>query len=207
MGMLYRRDILDRYGIPVPTTWDEFATAAQALKDTVAPGVLADFPTNGRAYNQALFAQAGSVPFAYDSADPQTIRIEVNDQGVKDVLAYWDGLVKPGLVATDDAFTADYNTKLVDGSYAVYVAAAWGPGYLQGLADADADAVWKAEPVPQRDPANPVQINKDVFLGAGGEQRWNLIISGAFISVLPLILSFLFLQRYWQGGLAIVSVK
>ncbi|WP_394550859.1 carbohydrate ABC transporter permease [Agromyces sp. MMS24-JH15] len=43
--------------------------------------------------------------------------------------------------------------------------------------------------------------------GAGGEQVWNLITSGAFISVLPLLLSFLFLQRYWQGGLAIGSIK
>jgi multiple sugar transport system substrate-binding protein len=159
MGMLYRQDILDQYGIPVPTTWDEFAAAAQALKDAGAPGVLADFPTNGRAYNQALFAQAGSVPFAYDNAKPTEIGIDVNDQGSKDVLAYWDGLVKQGLVATDDAFTADYNTKLVDGSYAIYIAAAWGPGYLGGLSDADADAVWKAAPVPQWDPANPVQIN------------------------------------------------
>ena len=159
MGMLYRQDILDRYGIPVPTTWDEFAAAAQALKDAGAPGVLADFPTNGRAYNQALFAQAGSVPFEYDNAKPTEIGIDVNDQGSKDVLAYWEGLVDAGLVATDDAFTADYNTKLVDGSYAIYVAAAWGPGYLGGLSDADADAVWKAAPVPQWDPANPVQIN------------------------------------------------
>lgn len=43
--------------------------------------------------------------------------------------------------------------------------------------------------------------------GAGGEQVWNLITTGAFISVLPLLLSFLLLQRYWQGGLAIGSVK
>jgi multiple sugar transport system substrate-binding protein len=159
MGMLYRQDIFDQYGIAVPTTWDEFAAAAQALKDAGAPGVLADFPTNGRAYNQALFAQAGSVPFEYDNAKPTEIGIEVNDEGSKQVLSYWDELVKQGLVATDDAFTADYNTKLVDGSYAVYIAAAWGPGYLGGLSDADADAVWKAAPVPQWDPANPVQIN------------------------------------------------
>jgi multiple sugar transport system substrate-binding protein len=159
MGMLYRQDILDQYGIPVPTTWDEFAAAAQALKDAGAPGVLADFPTNGRAYNQALFAQSGSVPFTYDNSKPTEIGIDVNDQGSKDVLAYWQGLVEQGLVATDDAFTADYNTKLVDGSYAIYVAAAWGPGYLGGLSDADADAVWKAAPVPQWDAANPVQIN------------------------------------------------
>ena len=43
--------------------------------------------------------------------------------------------------------------------------------------------------------------------GAGGEQVWNLITTGSFISIIPLILSFLFLQRYWQGGLAIGSVK
>jgi len=43
--------------------------------------------------------------------------------------------------------------------------------------------------------------------GAGGEQVWNLITSGAFISVLPLLLSFLFLQRYWQGGLAVGSIR
>ncbi|MRG61163.1 extracellular solute-binding protein [Agromyces sp. CFH 90414] len=159
MGMLYRQDILDQYGIAAPTTWDEFAAAAQALKDAGAPGVLADFPTNGRAYNQALFAQAGSVPFEYDNANPTEIGIEVNDEGSKKVLAYWNDLVEKGLVATDDAFTADYNTKLVDGSYAIYVAAAWGPGYLGGLSDADSDAVWRAAPVPQWDAANPVQIN------------------------------------------------
>lgn len=43
--------------------------------------------------------------------------------------------------------------------------------------------------------------------GAGGEQVWNLITTGAFISVLPLLLSFLLLQRYWQGGLTLGSVK
>ncbi|WP_022889543.1 ABC transporter substrate-binding protein [Agromyces italicus] len=159
MGMLYRQDILDEHGIAAPTTWDEFAAAAQALKDAGAPGVLADFPTNGRAYNQALFAQAGSVPFDYDNANPTKIGIDVNDEGSKKVLAYWNDLVEKGLVATDDAFTADYNTKLVDGSYAIYVAAAWGPGYLGGLSDADSDAEWRAAPVPQWDAANPVQIN------------------------------------------------
>jgi multiple sugar transport system substrate-binding protein len=159
MGMIYRQDIFDEFGIEVPTTWDEFAVAAQELQDAGAPGVLADFPTNGRAYNQALYAQAGSVPFVYDSAQPQTVGIEVNDQGAKDVNAYWADLVDRGLVATDDAFAADYNAKLVDGTYAVYVAAAWGPGYLQGLSDADADAQWRAAPVPQWDTANPVQIN------------------------------------------------
>lgn len=159
MGMLYRQDILDQYGIEAPTTWDEFAAAAQKLKDEGAPGVLANFPPNGRAFTQALFAQAGSVPFTYDSASPQEIGIDVADQGSKDVLAFWQDLADKGLVAVDEAFTADYNTKLVDGSYAIYVAAAWGPGYLQGLEGSDEGAEWRAAPVPQWDVDNPVQIN------------------------------------------------
>jgi ABC-type glycerol-3-phosphate transport system substrate-binding protein len=159
MGMLYRQDLFDAAGIAVPTTWEEFAAAAQQLKDSGSDGVLVNFPTNGRAFNQALFAQTGSVPFVYDATKPQEIGIEVNDQGSKDVLTYWDGLVDAGLVTTDDAFTADYNTSLVDGTYAVYLAAAWGPGYLQGLSDADPDAVWRAAPLPQWDAANPVQVN------------------------------------------------
>jgi multiple sugar transport system substrate-binding protein len=159
MGMLYREDILAEHGIPVPTTWDEFASAAEALQAAGAPGVLANFPPNGRAYTQALFAQAGSVPFEYDSASPQQIGIDVADQGSKDVLAYWEDLASRGLIAVDEAFTADYNTKLVDGTYAIYVAAAWGPGYLQGLEGSDESAVWRAAPVPQWDAADPVQIN------------------------------------------------
>lgn len=158
MGMLYRQDLFDKAGIAVPTTWDEFAVAAKQLKDA-GTGVLANFPTNGRAFNQALFAQAGSKPFEYDKTKPTEVSIDVNDDASKQVLNYWDGLVKDGLVTTDDAFTADYNTSLVDGTYAVYLAAAWGPGYLQGLSDADDTAVWRAAPLPQWDAANPVQVN------------------------------------------------
>ncbi|HYP73751.1 MAG TPA: extracellular solute-binding protein, partial [Microbacterium sp.] len=47
MGMLYRKDILDQYGIAAPTTWQEFGDAAQKLQDAGAPGVLANFPPNG----------------------------------------------------------------------------------------------------------------------------------------------------------------
>jgi len=43
--------------------------------------------------------------------------------------------------------------------------------------------------------------------GAGGEQVWNLITTGALVSILPLIVAFLALQKYWQGGLSLGSIK
>ncbi|MGW2091851.1 ABC transporter substrate-binding protein [Promicromonospora sukumoe] len=159
MGMLYRADIFEEHGVEVPTTWDEFATAAQDLRDAGFEGHITDFPTNGNALNYALFAQNGWEPFQYDAAKPTEVGITVDSPEAEEVLSYWKGLIDDDLVATEDAFTTDYNAALVDGTYAVYLAAAWGPGYLQGLSEADAGAEWRAAPLPQWDPENPVQVN------------------------------------------------
>ncbi|WP_298459644.1 carbohydrate ABC transporter permease [uncultured Cellulomonas sp.] len=58
----------------------------------------------------------------------------------------------------------------------------------------------------------PVTVGLDSWqalsnAGAGGEQVWNLIVTGALVSILPLIIAFLSLQRYWQGGLSLGSLK
>ncbi|MFF3958319.1 carbohydrate ABC transporter permease [Streptomyces sp. NPDC001890] len=41
----------------------------------------------------------------------------------------------------------------------------------------------------------------------GGDVIFNLVITGSLITILPLIAAFLFLQKYWQSGLAAGSVK
>jgi len=42
---------------------------------------------------------------------------------------------------------------------------------------------------------------------AGGEAIFNLVITGSVLTILPLIVAFLLLQRYWQSGLSAGSVK
>ncbi|MDX3075405.1 carbohydrate ABC transporter permease [Streptomyces sp. NPDC088354] len=42
---------------------------------------------------------------------------------------------------------------------------------------------------------------------AGGQPVFNLVITGSLLTIVPLIAAFLFLQRYWQSGLAAGSVK
>ena len=41
----------------------------------------------------------------------------------------------------------------------------------------------------------------------GGQSLWSLIIIGSLISIIPLIVAFLTLQKYWQGGLSLGSLK
>jgi multiple sugar transport system permease protein len=43
--------------------------------------------------------------------------------------------------------------------------------------------------------------------GGGAQVLFSTVLTGAFVSIIPLIVAFLFLQRYWQSGIATGSVK
>ncbi len=48
----------------------------------------------------------------------------------------------------------------------------------------------------------------DLASGGGGAQNlYPLVITGSLVSIIPIIVAFLFLQRYWQGGLTFGSMK
>ena len=120
--------------------------------------LLTDFPGNGRAY-QTGAVRPGRRRTRSPSAASRHLGRPERRRASKKVLTYWNDLVQKKLVGTEDASTTDYNTHLVDGTYASAIAAAWLPGYLQGLHRRRQDAVWRAAPVPQWDAADPVQIN------------------------------------------------
>ena len=42
---------------------------------------------------------------------------------------------------------------------------------------------------------------------AGGDAVFNLVITGSLLTIIPIIIAFLFLQRFWQSGLAAGAVK
>lgn len=160
MGMIYRKDVFDKYGITPPTTWAEYEAAAQKVKDEGGPK-FGDFPANQPAYATALISQNGSQPFSYETGDGGKIGIDLNSDFSKKVLNYWAGLTSKGLIGTEDQFTPEYIAGVIGGDYATYLSAAWAPGYLQGAGvgeGADAD-VWATAPIPQWDTSNPVQIN------------------------------------------------
>ena len=41
----------------------------------------------------------------------------------------------------------------------------------------------------------------------GGQAIYNLVITGSLLTIIPIVLAFLFMQRYWQSGLTAGSVK
>lgn len=43
--------------------------------------------------------------------------------------------------------------------------------------------------------------------GSGSQALFSMVITGSFVSIIPLMIAFLFLQRYWQSGLTTGGVK
>ncbi|QCB93000.1 carbohydrate ABC transporter permease [Cellulomonas shaoxiangyii] len=43
--------------------------------------------------------------------------------------------------------------------------------------------------------------------GSGSQALFSTVITGSLVSIIPLVVAFLFLQRYWQSGLATGGVK
>lgn len=160
MGMIYRADVFTKYGITPPTTWKEYEDAAQKVKDAGGP-LFGDLGANVPAVMMALQVQKGAQPFEYDPAKKENISISLNDGASKDVLDYWAGLVKKGLVGTQDQFTPEYISGVVGGSYATYISAAWAPGYLTGagVGEGEDSKVWAVAPLPQWDASSPVHVN------------------------------------------------
>ncbi len=160
MAMIYRTDVFEEYGITPPTTWEEYEQAARTVKEAGGP-LFGDFGANVPAPLMALQIQAGAQPFEYDPTNPTEITINLDDEASAKVLEYWAGLVRDGLVGTQDQFTPEYISGMVGGDYATYISAAWAPGYLTGagVGEGEEAGTWAVAPLPQWAGEEPVQVN------------------------------------------------
>jgi multiple sugar transport system substrate-binding protein len=148
MGNLYREDLLEEAGVEVPTTWDEFAQAAEAYREAKPDSYLTNIPGNDPGHFVGFLWQAGAEPFGYDGAE--TVRIALDTPEVEQVVQYWDDLIQRDLVAVDPDFTDQWYQGLAAGRYASWQTAAWGPVFLQGTAG-ETSGLWRAAPLPQWD--------------------------------------------------------
>jgi len=145
MALLYRNDIFDKYGIEVPTTWDQFAQEAEKLHKADAGTYLADFSPVDGGWISGLMWQAGARPFEVDGTK---VEISLDDPATKKVSEYWGDLVDRGVIAKKPGYTNEWYKAIAEGTFATWPTAAWGPVYLQGIAG-KTKGNWRAAPLPQ----------------------------------------------------------
>lgn len=155
MGMLYRKDVFDKHGLTVPTTWAEFADTAKKLHAADPDEFLTDAPLNEGGWVNALLWQMGWKPI---SRDGDKLVININDGVAKKFAAYWQDLLDAGVVEAKPGFNTEWFTSLDSGRYATWLVAGWGPVVLQSFAKTSVGK-WRAADLPQWDASKFVTSN------------------------------------------------
>ena len=148
MGLLYRQDLFSRYHLKVPATWDEFKQDAQTLKSANPKAFITDFGTNDAGFMTGLMWQAGAHPYTYSASNLPNVGLNINNDAAKKVMSYWQEMVSSGYADTTPFGSTDFYNGLSSGKFLTYIAAGWGPGYLQNVAKRTSGK-WRAAPLPQ----------------------------------------------------------
>ncbi|MER5668788.1 ABC transporter substrate-binding protein [Streptomyces mirabilis] len=124
MALYVRSDIFKKYDIAIPTTWDEYAAAAQKLHKADPSLDITFFDPNNAEWFNGLLWQNSAQMYSY-AGDKWHVTV-ASDQS-KQVADYWQKLIAGKLVRTDlaNGSTQMYAAYQKD-QIASYVGAAWG---------------------------------------------------------------------------------
>jgi multiple sugar transport system substrate-binding protein len=145
MAMFYRTDIFQKYNLPVPTTWAQYAQDAATLHAANPSEYITDFPPKNPGQFSGYAWQAGAHWF---SINGQSWTVTINDTATQQVAAYWQGLISKGQVKTEADFNNAWYSDLQSGTLATWITGAWGAGILEGNAPASSGK-WQVAPMPQ----------------------------------------------------------
>lgn len=140
----YRTDLFKKYGIEVPTTWDEFKTAAEKVKKQDKNVRLASMPKNDPALLAALSWQAGAKWF---SVEGDAWKPAVDDAATTKVTTYWDGMIEDGLVQSYTGYSPEETKARTSGRTLSFLGASWSAGGMR-TAMPDLAGKWAAAPMP-----------------------------------------------------------
>lgn len=143
--LYYRKDLFAKYGIAVPTTWDEFKKAAQRVK-TASHGEarILDFWGDDVATWAGLAQQAGARWYG-STGDAWTV--DIADPATKKVADYWKDLVAGDLVLNHKAWSPEATKALTDSRAIALIGASWSAGGIKTTYPKQAGQ-WAEAPLP-----------------------------------------------------------
>lgn len=145
MVMYYRKDLFEKYGLSVPTTWDEFALDAAKLRKGDPSSYLTNFSPSSANWFAALSSQRGANWFSFDGT---SWTVNLNDSQTETVANYWQKLIDSKQVSTVNSFTPEWTSMVAKGQILTWISAAWGAGIIKSSAP-DSSGDWAVAPMPR----------------------------------------------------------
>lgn len=153
MAMMYRADLLARYGIAPPATWQEFAADAELVHRRDPSVVLANFNPTDAEWMAGLARQANG---RWWTNDHGTWHVGIADTPSRQVAAFWQKLVESGAVSSAATGTPAANKRLDQGKVLTVIGGSWNMTSHNFVATAaDTIGKWRVAPLPQWTPGDP----------------------------------------------------
>lgn len=144
--MYYRTDVFDELGLEVPTTWDEYAAAAETIK--------ASNPDRNITFiDPGLFDAAYMGLWQLDAApwtvvDAETITVDLATPEATQWADYWTDLNQRDLLIESTMGADEWFRQMGEGRIATWIVGAWGLQALTGNLP-DNEGLWRVAPMPQ----------------------------------------------------------
>jgi multiple sugar transport system substrate-binding protein len=143
MAMFYRADLFAANNIAIPTTWAEFATAAEQVRATGS--YITNFSQSDINQFAGLVWQAGGTWFGNDGDD---WTVDLTGDESTTVAEYWQDLIDRDLVSTQPPWTTEWDNAYNTGAAWTWNSAAWGANSIASGAP-DTAGKWAVAPSPQ----------------------------------------------------------
>ncbi len=144
MALFYNTSVFEKYGVAVPTTGDEYLTAARALH-AADPDVYITNDTGDAGFATSMIWQAGGQPYTVDGTD---VTIDFTDAGSQKFAELWQTLIDEDLLAPISSWSDEWYQGLGNGTIASLTTGAWMPGNLEASVTASAGQ-WRVAQMPQ----------------------------------------------------------
>lgn len=156
MVMYYNQTEFDKYGLSVPTTWDEYAADAKKVHAADPSVSLGFFGTDDVGNYAGLVAQAGG---SWTKIDGKQWKVGINDAGAQKVADYWQGLISSGDIVATPRFDAGIYPLFDQGKILTMIGASW--NYASFPANVpNQSGQWRIAPMPN--------WGKDASANSGG---------------------------------------
>jgi multiple sugar transport system substrate-binding protein len=144
MALFYNKEVFDKYGLKVPTTWTEYVEEARKLHQA-NPKVYMTGDTGDAGFTTSMIWQAGGKPYTVDGTN---VTINFADAGSQKFATTWQPMITEKLVASIPPWSDEWFKALGNGTIASLPTGAWMPGNLVSGAAA-ASGKWRVAPMPQ----------------------------------------------------------
>ncbi|MGH3169869.1 MAG: sugar ABC transporter substrate-binding protein, partial [Trebonia sp.] len=145
MALFYNKTIFDKYHIPVPATWAQYAADAKKLHSENSKEYLAaDVGDPG--FVTSMIWAAGGRPYAVSGT--KNVTIDLQDAAAQKFTQLWNPLIDNGLLDQVTGWTSQWYTGLANGTIASLVTGAWMPVDLEtGVPAGKGD--WRVAAMPE----------------------------------------------------------